>query len=371
LIERSNRPILDRGDSMISTHPPLPVELVPTDDVSFDLEKRKEVTVRGYHIDFTSCPDRPGVGLDKSWSNKPLVMMDKQAMFAEFALLTLFRKTGWEGVWADAHHRKYFDKMPNQSKGASLNTYINQVISRIAENNNNSKAGCWDIILWANRMVAFVKMKNIPSDDEIGDAQLGWLNAALKSGLSAGQFLVVEWDYRKVVVKRKRPTLAGAQSAAVVYSIATDAEIPLMRELFKEYAASIGIDLSFQEFNAELDTLPGKYAQPEGAMILVRRKGEPCGCVALRRINARTCEMKRLYVRAAARGLGIGRALVIRVIEEARARGYASMRLDTLPFMKSAEALYKSLGFREIPPYTFNPIAGTLFLEKALQQSGQ
>jgi len=350
---------------MISTYPPLPAELVSTDDVSFDLEKRKTVTVHGYHVDFNSCPDRPGVGLDKSWSNKPLVMMDKQAMFAEFALLTLFRKTGWEGVWADAHHRKYFDKMPNQSKGASLNTYINQLITRIAANNNNSKAGCWDIILWANRAVVFVEMKCTSSKDEIGDTQVGWLNAALKSGLSAGQFLVVEWDYRKVLVKRKRASAPGAQSA-VVYSVPTAAEVPIMRELFREYAASIGSDLSFQDFNAELDGLPGKYAQPDGVMILARQKGEPCGCVALRKIDTRTCEMKRLYVKPAGRGLGIGRSLVTRIIEEARARGYSSMRLDTWPSMKSAVALYKSFGFQEIAPYTFNPIPGTLFLEKAL-----
>jgi ribosomal protein S18 acetylase RimI-like enzyme len=354
---------------MISTHPPLPVELVPTDDIFLDIEKRKQVSVRGYHVDFTACPDRPGVGLDKSWSNKPLVMVDKQAMFAEFALLTLFRKTGWEGVWADAHHRKYFDKMPNLSKGASLNTYINQVISRIAANNNNSKAGCWDIILWANRTVVFVDMQCIPSEDEIGGTKIDWLNAALKSGLSAAQFLAVEWDYRKVVVRRKRPSppgAGGAPRAAVSYSIATAAEVPVLRALFKEYAASIGIDLSFQDFNAELDSLPGKYAPPDGAMILARRKGEPCGCVAVRKIDARTCEMKRLYVRASARGLGIGGELVFRIIEEARARGYASMRLDTLPSMKSAVALYKSFGFQEIAPYTFNPIAGTLFLEKTL-----
>jgi ribosomal protein S18 acetylase RimI-like enzyme len=349
---------------MISTYPSLPAELVPVSDISFDLEKRKQVTVHGYHVDFNSCPDRPGVGLDKSWASKPLVMVDKQAMFAEFALLALFRKTGWEGVWADAHHRKYFDKMPNQSKGASLNTYINQLISRIAANNNNSKVGCWDIILWANRAVAFVEMKSCSSETEIGDSQVAWLNAGLKSGLSASQFLVVEWDYRKVLVKRRKPG-AGAPSI-VSYGVATAAEVPLMRELFREYAASIGIDLSFQDFNTELDGLPGKYAEPDGVMILARKRGEPCGCVALRKIDSRTCEMKRLYVRSSARGLGIGRALVVRIIEEARARGYTSMRLDTLPAMKSAVGLYKSFGFQEIAPYTFNPIAGTLFLEKVL-----
>ena len=269
---------------MISTYPSLPAELVPVNDISFDLEKRKEVTVHGFHVDFNSCPDRPSVGLDKSWASKPLVMVEKQAMFAEFALLALFRKAGWEGVWADAHHRKYFDKMPNQSKGASLNTYINQLISRIAANNNNSKAGCWDIILWANRAVVFVEMKDCSEETEIGDSQVAWLNAGLKSGLSASQFLVVEWDYRKVLVKRKK---AGAAAPSTVgYSAAAAAEVPIMRELFKEYAASIGIDLSFQDFNAELDGLPGKYAEPDGVMILARRRGEPCGCVALRKIDA-------------------------------------------------------------------------------------
>jgi|GEM_PF-748204 len=350
---------------MISTYPSLPVELVPVSGISFDLEKRKQVTIRGYHVDFNSCPDRPSVGLDKSWASKPLVMVEKQAMFAEFALLALFRKAGWEGVWADAHNRKYFDKMPNQSKGASLNTYINQLISRIAASNNNSKAGCWDIILWAHRAVVFVEMKSCSSEGEIGDSQVAWLNAGLKTGLSASQFLVVEWDYRKVLVKRKKAPGAGSQGI-VGYSVATAAEVPLMRELFKEYAASIGIDLSFQDFNAELDGLPGKYAGPDGVMILARKRAEPCGCVALRKIDSRICEMKRLYVRPTARGLGIGRALVVRIIEEARARGYTSMRLDTLPAMKSAVALYKSFGFQEIAPYTFNPIAGTLFLEKVL-----
>ncbi len=349
---------------MISTYPSLPVELVPVNDVSFDIDKRKQVTVHGYHVDFNSCPDRPSVGLDKLWARKPLVMVEKQAMFAEFALLALFRKAGWEGVWADAHHRKYFDKMPNQSKGASLNTYINQLVSRIAANNNNSKAGCWDIILWANRAVVFVEMKSCSSESGIGDSQIGWLSAGLKTGLSVNQFLVVEWDYRKVLVKRKKSG-AGAPST-ISYSVATAAEMPFMRELFKEYAASIGIDLSFQDFNAELDGLPGKYAEPEGVMILARTRGEPCGCVALRKIDARICEMKRLYVRSSARGLGIGRALVIRIIDEARARGYTSMRLDTLPAMKSAVALYRSFGFQEIARYTFNPIAGTLFLEKVL-----
>jgi ribosomal protein S18 acetylase RimI-like enzyme len=350
---------------MSTTYPPLPEELVPVEDVSFDLDKRKHVTVRGYHVELNACPDRPGIGLDKSWSTKPLVMMDKQAMFAEFALLTLFRKRGWEGVWADAHHRKYFDKMPNQSKGVSLSTYINQLISRIAENNAKSKSGCWDLILWANRMVVFVETKG--SREEIGAAQGGWLNAALKTGLSTGQFLVVEWDYRKVIVRKK--ALGGARKVdGIAYAVATISDVPLMRDLFTEYAASIGIDLAFQDFSTELRTLPGKYAEPEGSVIIARRNGEPCGCVALRRIDARTCEMKRLYVRAGARGKGIGRELVSRIIALARTKGYGAMRLDTLPSMKSAVSLYRSFGFQEIPPYTFNPIEGSLFMEKRLSK---
>lgn len=152
----------------------------------------------------------------------------------------------------------------------------------------------------------------------------------------------------------------------ISYAHAGPDDIDIVRELFTEYGQSLGIDLSFQGFDRELATLPGSYAPPAGAVIVARQDGAACGCVAMRRIDERTCEMKRLYVRPACRGEGVGAELVTRIIEAARSRGYAAMRLDTLPSMKSAVMLYRSFGFKEIPAYIHNPIPGALFMEKSL-----
>jgi putative acetyltransferase len=152
----------------------------------------------------------------------------------------------------------------------------------------------------------------------------------------------------------------------VEYRVAGPEDVQVVRALFAEYGRSLGIDLSFQDFQKELETLPGKYSPPDGTVILAFHEGTPRGCVALRKIDQNTCEMKRLYVRPDARGLGVGRDLVRRILEEARVRGYAAMRLDTLPVMKSAVSLYRSFGFREIPPYIFNPIPGALYMERNL-----
>jgi ribosomal protein S18 acetylase RimI-like enzyme len=146
-------------------------------------------------------------------------------------------------------------------------------------------------------------------------------------------------------------------------------DIETARKLFREYADGLGVDLAFQGWERELRELPGDYAPPRGALFLAELEGVPVGCVALRPLDPPFCEMKRLYVRPEGRGTGLGRRLAEHVIEEGRRLGYAAMRLDTLPAMADAQALYRRLGFREIPAYRYNPIAGSLFMELDLRRS--
>ncbi len=139
-----------------------------------------------------------------------------------------------------------------------------------------------------------------------------------------------------------------------------------IRRLFIEYAQSLDIDLCFQDFDQELETLPGKYAPPMGALILAMVDGQPAGCIALRQLTDNICEMKRLFVRPDFRGLKIGSQLIAKIIKEAKDRQYKHMRLDTLSTMKNALKLYSSFGFYEIEPYIFNPIQGARYLELKL-----
>ncbi|MGH2363845.1 MAG: GNAT family N-acetyltransferase [Chloroflexota bacterium] len=149
--------------------------------------------------------------------------------------------------------------------------------------------------------------------------------------------------------------------------IAPASDLKLVRELFREYAADIQVDLCFQGFKEELAALPGAYAPPRGALLLAFFGAEVAGCVALRPLDGRVCEMKRLYVRPAFRGLGVGRELASAIIAAARRAAYRAMRLDTLPQqMPAAMALYRGLGFLPIPPYNDNPLEGVQHLELTL-----
>jgi putative acetyltransferase len=144
--------------------------------------------------------------------------------------------------------------------------------------------------------------------------------------------------------------------------------IDVVRMLFREYEASINVDLCFQGFEKELAGLPGEYARPSGRLLLAFEAGEIAGCGALRHLQDNVCEMKRLYVRPTQRGKAVGASLARALIENAKTADYATMRLDTMPSMTRAIALYRSLGFREIEPYRFNPIPGALFFELDLRQ---
>lgn len=158
---------------------------------------------------------------------------------------------------------------------------------------------------------------------------------------------------------------ASAFPAVITYAQAiSDADVELARTLFLEYEQSIGVSLCFQNFDQELANLPGNYAPPSGRLLLIRAGDEVAGCIALRKVDDNTCEMKRLYLRPGFRGRGLGEPIVATIIHEAKTIGYSKMRLDTIPGrMDQAIHLYRSIGFKEIPAYYESPFNDTLYME--------
>ena len=161
----------------------------------------------------------------------------------------------------------------------------------------------------------------------------------------------------------KKQIVKSLASAPQIVHACSAAHLDAIRELFTEYSRALNVDLCFQGFAQELAELPGRYAPPDGRLFLLVEGGLNAGCVSLRKISDGVCEMKRLYLRREFRRKGAGRVLAKASIDAAREIGYQRMRLDTLPSMKEAIELYRSLGFREIEPYYDNTSAGTIFLE--------
>lgn len=163
---------------------------------------------------------------------------------------------------------------------------------------------------------------------------------------------------------------AGTSASAQVLTPTSLAELDGVRLLFAEYAQTLNVDLCFQNFDAELANMPGEYTAPRGNLLLATVAGELAGCCAMRPLDAvdypNACEMKRLYVRPAYRGLQLGRLLAETILETARVAGYDCILLDTLNDMEAARALYRELGFEDIPPYYYNPIAGAHYLKAEL-----
>jgi ribosomal protein S18 acetylase RimI-like enzyme len=161
------------------------------------------------------------------------------------------------------------------------------------------------------------------------------------------------------------------KTALRILPAAVPGQMPVVRELFREYEAFIGVDLCFQEFAREVAGLPGDYGPPRGLLLLAWVDDALAGCVALRPQSPQHAEMKRLFVRPQFHSRGVGRALAEELIRRARALGYAAIRLDTLPSMRAAQGMYEAMGFRDIAPYCANPVAGARYMELQLSEMEQ
>jgi ribosomal protein S18 acetylase RimI-like enzyme len=151
-----------------------------------------------------------------------------------------------------------------------------------------------------------------------------------------------------------------------IEKIIIEQDLEDVKQLFREYVEFLQVNLDFQDFENELAKLPAKYAEPEGSIFLAKVGGQAAGCIALWKLEVGVCEMKRLFVKSEFQGLGLGRMLANKLMEEAKNKGYSTIKLDTLRRLKSANNLYASLGFRETQPYNFNPEHDIVYFENTL-----
>jgi hypothetical protein len=195
------------GEKTPESAPSLPEPLQALDPLFVDIERRKGLQIRRYAVRFAPCTNPVGPGLDERYSAMPQVVLEGHALFPQLALLALFQKEGWRGVWADIHHRKYFTTMPQRSKGITLEPHVSRALARITAERPGASSGCWDLVLWHDRLLLFVLARSSGGSPAIRGARLEWLEASLMTGLLPRQFIVVEWsaeEPRTVIVRRKR-----------------------------------------------------------------------------------------------------------------------------------------------------------------------
>jgi len=198
--------------------PHFPASLVSLEEARVELPRRGDVPIARFRVEFNASPKPVALGFQQAWASKPQVSCDGQALFPEIAVLTLFQKEGWDGVWVDLPRRKYFTRMPTLSKGITLDIYVAQLLTRTAgAAGSGGKASCWELVLWHGRSVFFASIREATAGEPaagLRKAELDWLEAGLRSGLAPGQFIIVEWGYRKVVVGRKRAAPRAGRSSA-------------------------------------------------------------------------------------------------------------------------------------------------------------
>lgn len=192
-----------------AARPHFPASLESRDELRVDLPRRGEVPVARFAVRFNSSPKPLAAGFQQGWASRPQVSCDGEAMFPEIAVLSLFQKEGWDGVWVDVPRRRYFSRMPSLSKGVTLEGHVAQMVSRVAAAGEGTGAACWELVLWHGRSLFFACVRDAESlaggGPGLRRSETAWLEAGLRSGLAPQQFVLVEWDYRRVVVGRRKP----------------------------------------------------------------------------------------------------------------------------------------------------------------------